>query len=228
MRKQFKAKRKNRGPKNISPRGKWSTTGRRDPKTRDIRFTRFEWNARFTRTCGLQSVSSIGKGFRDPLDVATRLRRRGGGIFSSSENRGGKNEGRVMRSRCILRPALVLHIKPSWMQFQTCFSLSLSFLSPLRLIRVHGTGHEGSEDLSLSLFFFYFHARISWWIMILTELFEVSGRKISCHRVRDRIEMKNLYEVILFFFLFFFFFWLGKLECSWSPWNKEVLFHLLN
>lgn len=141
---------------------------------------------------------------RDPLVVATRLRRRGGGIFSSSENRGGKNEGRVMRSRCILRPALVLHIKPSWMQFQTCFSLSLSFLSPLRLIRVHGTGHEGSEDLSLSLFFFYFHARISWWIMILTELFEVSGRKISCHRVRDRIEMKNLYEVILFFFYFSF------------------------
>lgn len=56
------------------------------------------------------------------------------------------------------------------------------------------------------------------------ELFEVSGRKISCHRVRDRIEMKNLYEVILFFF----FFSLEKLEFSWSPWKKKVLFHLSN
>lgn len=34
------------------------------------------------------------------------------------------------------------------------------------------------------------------------ELFEISGRKISCHRVRDGIEMKNLY-------LFFFFFLVG-------------------
>lgn len=37
-----------------------------------------------------------------------------------------------------------------------------------------------------------------------TELFEVSGRKILCHRVRDRIEMKNLYEVIFFSFSFSF------------------------
>lgn len=33
---------------------------------------------------------------------------------------------------------------------------------------------------------------------------EVSGRKILCHRVRDRIEMKNLYEVIFFSFSFSF------------------------
>lgn len=147
-------------------------------------------------------------------------------MFSSSENRGGKNEDRVMRSRCILRPALVLHIKPSWMQFLNLF---LSF--SLSLVSFEFTARDTeARRISLSLFPFFFFLFPREDIAVnhdsdtAAELFEVSGRKISCHRVRDRIEMKNLYEVILFFF----FFSLEKLEFSWSPWKKKVLFHLSN
>lgn len=60
-------------------------------------------------------------------------------MFSSSENRGGKKEGRVMRSRCTLRPALAHDAYQAILDAVSLF---------LRLIRGHGTRRIGESLFS--------------------------------------------------------------------------------